>query len=177
MRKLELEPWGREGSSLGHLLHHGRKQDVMAGGAWSREPAGGLAAVKQGRRKAKEEEGGGDEEPDCSPAGSERQGGRHGRKRAGFQPTRRGEIGEGKGCCPCCSRGEPGRKKGRGRHGQELDDHGRRGGAELPARCHGEEELPALACVKKSGGWENGRGGRRLWRLGKFEGWEWKISK
>jgi hypothetical protein len=46
------------------------------GGAWSREPASGLAAVKQGRRKAKEEEGGGDEEPDCSPAGSERQGGR-----------------------------------------------------------------------------------------------------
>ena len=33
MRKLELEPWGREGSSLGHLLRHGRKQDAMAGGA------------------------------------------------------------------------------------------------------------------------------------------------
>jgi hypothetical protein len=63
-------------------------------------------------------------------------------------------------------------EKGRGRHGQELDGHGRRGGAELPARYHREEELPALACVKKSGGWENGRGGRRLWRLGKFEGWE-----
>jgi hypothetical protein len=77
MRKLELEPWGREGSSLGHLLRHGRKQDAMTGGgAWSREPAGGLAAVKQGRRKAKEEEGGGDEELDCSPAGSERQRGR-----------------------------------------------------------------------------------------------------
>jgi hypothetical protein len=72
MRKLELEPWGREGSSLGHLLRHGRKQDTMAGGAWSKEPAGGLAAVKKGRRKAKEEEGGGDEEPDCSPTGSER---------------------------------------------------------------------------------------------------------
>jgi hypothetical protein len=68
MRKLELEPWGKEGSSLGHLLRHGRKQDAMAGGH-----------VEQGRRKAKEEEGGGDEEPDCSPAGSERQGGgRHG---------------------------------------------------------------------------------------------------
>jgi hypothetical protein len=63
-------------------------------------------------------------------------------------------------------------EKGRGRHGQELDGHGRRGGAELPARYHREEELPALACVKKSGGWENGRGGKRLWRLGKFEGWE-----
>ncbi|PWZ17694.1 hypothetical protein Zm00014a_035966 [Zea mays] len=33
MRKLELEPWGREGSSLGHLLRHGRKQDAMTGGA------------------------------------------------------------------------------------------------------------------------------------------------
>jgi hypothetical protein len=33
MRKLELEPWGMEGSSLGHLLRHGRKQDAMAGGA------------------------------------------------------------------------------------------------------------------------------------------------
>jgi hypothetical protein len=40
-------------------------------------------------------------------------------------------------------------EKGRGRHGQELDGHGRRGGAELLARCHREEELPACFVGKK----------------------------
>jgi hypothetical protein len=33
-------------------------KDAMAGGAWSREPAGGLAVVKQGRRKAEDATGG-----------------------------------------------------------------------------------------------------------------------
>jgi hypothetical protein len=42
----------------------------------------------------------------------------------------------------------------------------------LPAGRRGEEGLPALARVKEPNGWENGRGGRRLWRLGKIEGWE-----
>jgi hypothetical protein len=68
MRKLELEPWEREGSSLGHLLRHGRKQDAMAGGgAWSREPAArlqqgrrvGLEAAEEGARPSREGELGG----------------------------------------------------------------------------------------------------------------------